>query len=100
MTTRMYLSGPMSGLPDFNYPTFRRIAADLTSRGYVVSNPADNGLPDGLSWEDYIRTDIRMLLDCDAVVVLPGWETSRGASLEVTIARALGMPVIALDDLP
>ncbi|WP_371807265.1 DUF4406 domain-containing protein [Pseudomonas sp. KK4] len=33
------------------------------------------------------------------VAVLPGWENSKGARLEVHIARELGMPVVNAHDL-
>lgn len=96
----LYLAGPMSGLPDFNFPAFHAAAARLRAQGYVVINPAE--LDDGdtsHSWDYYMRRDIPMLLTAQAVAVLPGWEQSRGATLEVTIARALGMPVLDAETL-
>lgn len=91
----LYLAGPMSGLPQFNFPAFHAAAARLRDRGYTVINPAE--LEDGDTskpWTHYMRRDIAMLVTADAVAVLPGWERSRGASLEVHIARELGMPII------
>ena len=92
--THLYLSGPMSGRPDNNFPAFNRYADQLRAAGYEVTNPADNGADPDLSWADYMRIDLtQMLDDCDGVAVLSGWEESRGASLEVHVARALEMPV-------
>lgn len=58
-----------------------------------VCNPADNGGSTNESWEYYMRLGIRMLLDCDEMVLLPGWEASRGAKLELRIAQHLGMRI-------
>lgn len=98
----LYLAGPMTGItnehgnPTHNYPVFHAAAADLRARGHTVVSPAElhpDAVTNPQTWEHYMRADIRALLGTDAVVVLPGWEHSKGARLEVTIARALGMLV-------
>lgn len=89
--TRIYLAGPMTGIEGFNFPAFHERADALEARGYDVVNPADHG--DSESWGYYIRKDLALLLECDAVAVLPGWQGSKGASLEVHVARTLEMPV-------
>lgn len=89
--TRLYLCGPMSGLPDYNYPAFHAAAALLREIGYKVTNPAENGLPPDAPWSDHMRADIKAMMDCDAVAVLPEHERSRGAMVEVNLARILGM---------
>jgi hypothetical protein len=91
---RLYLAGPMSGYPKHNYPLFNRVATRLRAMGYHVFNPAEN--KDGGKLRPrsfYMRLDIPALIESDAVVVLPGWEHSRGASLEVWLAIDLDMPV-------
>lgn len=97
---RIYLSGPMSGLADHNFPAFNRAADDLRARGYDVVNPADNGAEPGKPWTDYLRQDLKALVDCDAVATLPGWTRSRGASLEVHVARELGMGIRPIHEWP
>ena len=69
---RGYISGPMTGIPDYNFPAFNAAAADLAAAGHDVVNPADNGADESKSWADYLREDIRLVLDCDAVALLPG----------------------------
>jgi nucleoside 2-deoxyribosyltransferase len=92
---RIYLAGPMTGLPDFNFPAFHECAEALRASGHTVKNPAEtDGGDTSQPWSYYMRKDIAMLLECEAVAVLPGWERSRGATLEVHVARALGMPVL------
>lgn len=94
---RVYISGPMTGYPDFNYPAFHAAAAYWRSRGFDVVSPAElNDTTDG-RWEDYLRADLAALLRCDAIAMLPGWEGSRGANLELHVARALGMEVWGAD---
>ncbi|MCY1527250.1 hypothetical protein D9M68_623110 [compost metagenome] len=43
---RIYLAGPMTGLPEFNYPAFHAEAARLRALGYQVENPAENQAQD------------------------------------------------------
>lgn len=94
---RIYISGPMTGLPDLNFPAFNNAAEQLRSLGHEVFNPAEKqeeNNPD-MTWLDYMRLDIKILMDCDAVAYLPGSEKSRGAKIEMELARALGLPVQA-----
>ena len=88
----IYLSGPMTSIPDYNFPAFNAAADKLRNQGYAVANPADNGGID-LSWEENMRNALKMLLDCDEIAMLPGWEHSRGARMEFHIAATLGMKV-------
>ena len=95
---RFYLAGPMSEIPEHNFPLFNRIAGLLREQGYVVFNPAEND--DGGEKRTrafYMRLDIPALLASDAIVLLPDWQTSRGASLEVWIAIDLDLPVYRYD---
>ena len=91
---KLYVAGPMSGYPEFNYQQFRAIAEVLRGCGYAVENPADNAKPDPETWEGYMRTALRQMLTCEGVAVLHGWQESRGAAIEVDIAHKLGMPVL------
>jgi hypothetical protein len=88
---RIFIAGPMSGLPDDNYPAFNLAEEQLRAKGYDVENPAKNQHRD--TWEDYLRDSITQMLRCDAVAVLPGWSGSKGANLELSVAYSLNMPV-------
>ncbi len=99
MKSKIYLSGPMTGYPEYNYPLFNKTAEYIRSYGYPVFNPAecfdgDTSLPK----ETYMREDIKAVLECEMVVTLPGWQESSGALLEVEVARACGIPVIDLQE--
>lgn len=67
--------------------------------GYVVMNPAENDMIMGYGrpFADYFRNDLVMLSRMTAVVLLPGWEASRGARLEARVALALGVPCYDAD---
>lgn len=91
---RIYLAGPMTGHPEFNYPLFNEYAGHWRAEGYDVINPAerDGGRTD-LPYEQYMRGAVRDVANADAVAVLSGWETSGGARMEMTIAKQIGMPI-------
>ncbi|WP_250158304.1 MULTISPECIES: DUF4406 domain-containing protein [Pseudomonas] len=91
---RIYIAGPMTGYKDCNFPAFNAQAEALRGLGYHVENPADHGVVDGAEWQDYLRYDISRLSTCEAIFLLPGWSKSKGAALEVYIAKALGMTFI------
>ena len=91
---RIYIAGPMSNLPDFNYPAFNLEAARLRARGLEVLNPAENPVPPCRSWGGYMRMAIAQLIQCDTVVLLDGWEDSRGARIEAHLAEQLEMQIV------
>lgn len=115
---KIYLSGPMRGKKDFNYPLFHEVATRLREDGHEVFNPAEafNG-DTSRPVPDYLRLDVgeiirtrnltrkvkrlskRMKIAAsgqnyyDCIAVLPGWEKSQGAQLETQVAKALGIPI-------
>lgn len=93
-TSRVYVAGPMTGLPDLNFPAFHAAAAELRAQGLHVENPAEHGETEGAEWGDYLRYDLGRLATCSAIYLLPGWEKSKGAQLEAHVARTLDMTVM------
>lgn len=102
MNAPLYLSGPMSGYPQFNIPAFDAAAWALRALGYNIISPSELDDPcvrdrcmrsiDGApisepgmpTWGNFIGRDIRVLLDsCSGIVLLNGWEESRGSKIEV-----------------
>lgn len=97
---KIYISGPMSGLPDYNYPAFHAAEEVLASSPeWAVINPARNfdGRQD-LERKAYMAHDIKQLLDVDAIYMLPGWQNSAGARMEYMIAKELELDI--LGDVP
>lgn len=97
-TGRVYISGPISNtdldVVARNVQAFVNKEIELTAFGYLVVNPVKNGLPVDATWEEHMRTDLRMLLDCGAIYMLPGWYNSHGALLEYRVALQLGFVVL------
>jgi hypothetical protein len=96
---KMYLSGPMTGVPEWNHPLFHRVAAEFRLGGFEVCSPAE--FFDGdttLERKVYMREAVKYLLDADTVVLLPGWENSEGARLEAKIATQLDLIIVEYVD--
>lgn len=80
----------MTGLPQLNFPAFHAAAAHLRTYGYTVINPAEINPDHSMSWEACMRKDIAELVTCAAIYLLPGWQNSKGATLEHHIAERIG----------
>ena len=91
---KLYLAGPMTGIAELNFPLFHSEAARLRSCGHEVINPAEINADPAAEWSACMRADIAQLVTCDGIAMLPGWSKSSGASLELYIAKALGMHVL------
>ncbi|WP_333810768.1 dATP/dGTP diphosphohydrolase domain-containing protein [Timonella senegalensis] len=105
----VYIAGPMTGLPEFNFPAFDT-ARDKYSTQFSVTSPADHdreqgfdptgltgheNLADlGLSLEETLLWDLQRVADADGLILLKGWEKSSGARAELALAAALGKWVI------
>lgn len=98
----VYLSGPMTGLPEYNIPAFNAEATRLRECGFKVLNPADP-MPDedavrklenpDARFRAYMSRDLSWICVSDVVAQLPGWEKSRGATLEAAVAISLGVVI-------
>lgn len=100
-----YIAGPMTNVPQFNIPLFDAAAAELRHQGHAVISPAELDSPqiraealaslDGKlidekigdeTWGQILARDVRIVADtCTGIVLLPGWQKSRGARLEVFV---------------
>lgn len=114
---KVYLAGPMRGYLDFNFPAFHVGARRLRDCGFEVFSPAERDVDvhgdvfkaahgeldeikdTGFSLREALAADTQYIaLQADAVVVLPGWQESKGAQAEVALARALGLEVLTLEE--
>jgi hypothetical protein len=104
---RVYIAGPMSGHADLNFPAFHAAAKEYRKNGAFVISPAEvNGGDAEIAksakmtaeeyhahWVKCMKNDISLLMTCDTIVMLPGWQKSRRAKLEHHIARNLGLTI-------
>jgi hypothetical protein len=112
---KIYVAGPMRGIPEFNFPAFHAATARLRGEGHTVFNPAERDIEHhgvdiskgneagdeaiaaavhGFNLREALKDDLEFIcLHADAVAVLPGWENSKGAQAEVATAYALGLQV-------
>lgn len=115
---RVYLAGPMRGIPEFNFPAFFAAAALLRAAGHTVFNPAERdnerhgtdvsagnltgdehvaAAQHGFSLREALADDLAFIcLEADAIALLPGWERSKGVAAERATAIALGLEEIVL----
>lgn len=91
---KIYLSGPMKNLPDHNVPAFNRAAETLRALGHEVMNPGEHQddarvdlKPVFLSYCDYI------INHADMLVILPGWENSKGVAAEKALAEVFKLEI-------
>ena len=92
LESKVYIAGPMTGYDNFNRDAFNFQEARFKHLGYAVMNPAVLG--DGFTHEEYMKVAIAMLRCCDIIAVLPGFEKSKGAMMEIELAKELEMAFI------
>jgi hypothetical protein len=108
----IYIAGPMRGRPEFNFPAFDRAADRLEAKGWSVFNPAERDRAHGFSevgltghepLHELDNFDHRQAMaedtffictEADAIYMLNGWQSSRGAVAERALAMALGLEVL------
>lgn len=90
---KIYIAGPVTGVPGY-LDNFQRAERALRAKGYEPVSPVADGLVDGWTYRDYINRGFRLLMDCDGILLLPGFMESKGAALELHYALAVGMEVL------
>lgn len=95
-TQTVYLSGPMTGLPDYNRAAFNLRAEAFRAAGYTVNNPAEISVTHGTSksYGFYFKRALRLLLESDVVYVFGDITKSRGAQFELEAAKMAEIPVV------
>lgn len=109
--TKLYLAGPMTGIPQFNFPAFHAAAIALRAKGFDIVSPAEldsesvkaeamkspdgkageAGAVGGETWGDMLARDVKIIADTvDGVIFLPYWYKSRGARLEAFVGLLTG----------
>ncbi len=110
---RLYLAGPMTGIPRFNFPMFDVWAAHLRGAGFKVLSPHETDTPEvqaaarasafghpgdipghgTTTAPETLAKNVAEVATCEGVALLPGWAKSSGSRHEVETAVRLGLPV-------
>ena len=118
---RIYLAGPMRGIPEFNFPAFFAITEALRAQGHEVFNPAErdnehhgvdiskgNSTGDEALAASTFGFNLREALGCDlawicahaeAIALLPGWQNSNGATAERAVGVALNLKILEVENV-
>jgi len=101
---KVYIAGPMRGIPLYNFPAFDAAEERLRLAGYTPINPAQldrdvgvNETTDPLPpnfLRDAMRRDLGAICDCSHIAILPGWKNSKGVAVEFALARLLGLTIL------
>lgn len=106
----IYIAGPMRGYFQYNFQAFMDAELVLIENGHACLNPAqadlDRGFDPNTPEEDltpeFLRTamewDVKAVLQSDGIVLLPGWEESKGANVEKALAEWIGIPVFLFNE--
>jgi len=94
MKNKIYISGKITGLVfEDAFKNFEKAEKKWIEEGYEVVNPMTIDHNHDKSWENYMRIDLKAMLECDSIFMLKGWETSRGAVIEHNLAKDLGFKI-------
>jgi hypothetical protein len=102
---KIYIAGPMTGYPEFNFPAFFAAGERLEQEGWTVFNPAKKdaekdlagfatgdakeAVAKGFDFREAFLWDVSKVIEGDAVYMLRGWQYSPGASGEHAVAVAM-----------
>lgn len=95
-----YLSGPMSGYPEYNYPEFERTKKNLERQGYKIVSPHEcepdpdaGSISEEQLWENMMVKCMAKMEECNGIILMEGWPESRGARRELEYAIRNHWPV-------
>lgn len=97
MSKKIYISGKITGLSEKAAKNkFAEAETQLKGMypGCEIINPMEINHDHDGSWINYMKQDIKALMDCDSIFMLTNWQESKGAIVEYTLAKGLGYKII------
>lgn len=97
---KYYISGPISGYKNKNQEAFEEAQAAILQLGINAVTPFDLNIVEPApptDWVANMKRDIRFVTTVDGIVVIDGWKDSKGANVEVAIARIFEIPIYELN---
>lgn len=106
-SVKIFIAGPMTGIEHFNFPLFDSVAESLRKEGYQVVNPVDvcrrfkkeHVLADKKLFDKMISQQQELEKTCNVLLLLPGWEDSKGVRLELKTAIEKDMQIVQWRDV-
>lgn len=96
---KMFISGPMSHIENYNCEAFNEMEELLKELGWSVFNPAWLQFDETWSRNEIMSIDIAALSRCDAIVMLKGWQCSFGANAEYRYAVGTAITVYTEEEI-
>lgn len=91
---KVYISGKITGIEKESIPLFAKGCREVKKMGFEPVNPRDVKLDNTATWAHYMKADIKLLMDCDAIYMLDNWEDSQGAKIELELAERVEISVM------
>ena len=104
---KVFLSGPMTGYPGYNFQRFNLAEKQLADAGIECVNPVnickkykkEHVLADKAVFDKMITEQQEAERKCDAILLLDGWQMSKGVRLELKTALEMDMQIFLEEDL-
>ena len=100
MQKTIYISGKITGTEDYE-KRFAKAEAELEAKGFIVLNPVRTGkwlerylAPEVPTWIQYMKQAIKAMMCADCIYMLKGYRESKGARLELFLAKVLKYEII------
>ena len=96
---KIYISLPITGRDIKDVEVASRVAADVIAKnGHTPVSPLNVSPDPDATYAQHMGNDIKALLECDAVLLMPGWIASKGCRLESIAAMIYGKRVYTMDE--
>ena len=92
---KCYIAGKIGDFPEKEFKqNFEKAKKEVILLGFEPISPVDLPHEHGKSWCEYIREDLKAMLDCHSVYALRNWRQSPGATVEINLALSVGLNII------